>query len=365
MRMLIVEDNEETVRGIFDYAEDNGWECRSCDFENAKENIALFDPEIVIMDWMYDAEDIDRGKPIFEDIYNNEFRPVIIFSAVAKTIELPENIVNTPLIEIVQKGDEQVVIDRVEEWKPYISAVRNLKAELNNSLLTSVQAIDNFMKMPEYPGDDVVKYMLNKRTTFYFNKNFIASEPPAWIQYDYPPVQDNLLVADVLRRYSESTDIHTPGDPREYCVILTPSCDMAWGKAGQIILIASCQPANTFSNDARLAKGESLEDKKGKEKKEKLISSLHTGYNYAKVALPELPNKIPYMTIDLKKIEQISLAEIATSEKVIDQNTKFYRVASMNSPFREQIVWAHMINSCRPGMPDRDMNTWAEGILLQ
>ena len=53
------------------------------------------------------------------------------------------------------------------------------------------------------------------------------------------------------------------------------------------------------------------------------------------------------------------------SEKEINENTKYYRVASVNSPFREQIVWAHMINSCRPGMPERNMDEWAEGIFRQ
>lgn len=38
----------------------------------------------------------------------------------------------------------------------------------------------------------------------------------------------------------------------------------------------------------------------------------------------------------------------------------YFRVASIDSPFREQIVWAYMITSCRPGMPNRDMNLWAK-----
>lgn len=42
---------------------------------------------------------------------------------------------------------------------------------------------------------------------------------------------------------------------------------------------------------------------------------------------------------------------------------RYYRVASVASPFREQVIWAHMINSCRPGMPVRDTIDWAKGIL--
>lgn len=365
MRMLIVEDNKETVRGICDYAEDNGWEYETCDFEESSRKIIDFNPEIIIMDWMYDVENVDRGEPIFKEVYENGFRPTIIFSAMADTIDLPDYMKTTPLVEIIKKGDEQIVIDRIQEWKPYISAVKDLRNEMNNALLTSVQVVDNFMKMEEFPGDDVVKYMLNKRTTFYFDKEYIGKVPPAWIQYEYPPVHDTFMVADIIRVYSETTNVHEVGNPDEYRVILTPSCDMARAKNGYIILVARCKAANMFSEDAKIGE-EGLKDEDIiAAKKEKLIYSLNTGYNHSKVALPLLPNKIPYMTIELRKLEQVRIGDIAKSEKNIKEDSRYYRVASVSSPFREQIVWAYMINSCRPGMPDRDMTTWAEGIMTE
>lgn len=363
MRILIVEDNEETVRGICDYAEDKGWKCKICDFEKASDEVSVFDPEIIVMDWMLDVEEANRGEGILREIFDNKFRPTIIFSAMADTIALPVNMKETPLIDILRKGDEQIVIDRIDEWSPYILAVKNLRNEFNKSLLLSVQAIENFMNMENYPGDDVVKYMLNKRTTFYFDKDYIGKEPPAWIQYEYPPVHDTLMVADIIRVYSETTNIKDMGVPEEYSVILTPSCDMARAKNGTIIITAKCKNAQAFSDDATIGQKAQKDKKIVESKREKLIHSLNTGYNYARIALPLLPNKIPYMTIDLKQIEQVSLGEIATSEKSICENSKYYRVASVSSPFREQIVWAHMIHSCRPGMPDRDMITWANDIM--
>lgn len=364
MKILLIEDNRSAVRAICDYAEDNEWEYNLCGFKEARDQIAIMNPEIIIMDWMYDAEAIHEGEPIFQNVYENNFIPVIIFSAVAETIRLPEYVVNTPLIKVVQKGDEQDVIDLIEQWEKYILAVKNLRCELNKSLVSSVKAIDNFMKMSEYPGDEVVKHMLNKRITYFFDKEFVDEHMPAWVQYEYPPIQGTLLVADVLRVCSETLDVKKPGKPEEYKVILTPSCDMARAKSGQLVLVAKCHAANSFSDDAKLKKTEKLTDQSAQNKKDKLIRSLNTGYNYAKVALPMLPNKIPYMTINLKDIEQILIEEIALSEDDI-QNKKYYRVASMVSPYREQIVWAHMINSCRPGMPDRNMEEWAEGILVQ
>lgn len=365
MRILFIEDNLDTIKGICDYAEDHDWQFEKCEFVHANEKIAIFDPELIVMDWMYDAEAIDEGLSIFNNVYSDNFRPVIIFSAVASTIELPEDMKNTPLVEIIPKGDEEIVIERINAWKPYITAVRNLKVDLNQSLLSSVQAIDNFLKMETPPGEDVIKYMLNKRTTYYFDKEYIGEEPPAWIQYEYPPIQKSLLVADILRVYSEKTNISAPGYPEEYRIVLTPSCDMARAKPGQTILVAKCTEAIDFSDGIKLGENEAIESKGAQNKIEKISRFLNTGYNYSRVALPELPNKIPYLTINLKSIEQISLDEIAISEKALNTTKKYFRVASIVSPFREQIVWAHMINSCRPGMPERDIKAWAKGILLQ
>lgn len=362
MRILIVEDNEETVRGICDYAKDKGWECKICDLEKASDEVSVFDPEIIVMDWMYDVDD-NRGEDIFKEVFDNKFRPTIIFSAVSDTIDLPACMRETPLIDILSKGDEQIVIDKIEEWKPYILAVKNLRNEFNKSLLSSVQVIENFMKMKNYPGDDVVKYMLNKRTTFYFDKDYIGEKPPAWIQYEYPPVHDTFMVADIIRVYSETTNIKEMGAPEEYSVILTPSCDMARAKNGTIILVAKCKNASMFSDDANISDEERQDERIVADKREKLIQLLNTGYNHSKVALPSLPNKIPYMILDLRKIEQVRMGEIAKSEKSACNKNKYYRVASVSSPFREQIVWAHMIHSCRPGMPDRDIITWANGIM--
>ena len=74
-------------------------------------------------------------------------------------------------------------------------------------------------------------------------------------------------------------------------------------------------------------------------------------------------NIIPYMTVDLKKIELVKIDEIAPDKPLLTDDKRYYRVASICSPFREQIAWAHLQNSCRPGVPDRNMELWAKEIL--
>ena len=41
----------------------------------------------------------------------------------------------------------------------------------------------------------------------------------------------------------------------------------------------------------------------------------------------------------------------------------FERVASIDSPFREQVAWAFLTTVARPGMPERDLDLWAEEIV--
>ena len=115
MKILCIEDNADAVKLIRDHAVDNGWECQICDFDAANDVIALFDPEIIVMDWMYDADEVDKGEEIFSLIYHTRFRPIIIFSAIAETIDLPDDIRDTPLINILSKGDEEQVIKRIEQ----------------------------------------------------------------------------------------------------------------------------------------------------------------------------------------------------------------------------------------------------------
>ena len=45
-----------------------------------------------------------------------------------------------------------------------------------------------------------------------------------------------------------------------------------------------------------------------------------------------------------------------------DDNTYYLRMCSIDSPFREQIIWNYMQTSCRPGVPDRNVDNWAVDI---
>lgn len=365
MKVLMIEDNEETIHGLIDAVNDRSWEHKVSTFSEAEEKISTFDPDVIIMDWMFDDEDAELGKPILQNVLSKEFRPVIVFSAHDLSGTLEDTLKEYPLINFTRKGgDDSELALIIDKWKESAMALSKLRNNMNTALIESARALNNFSEMESFPEESVVSYMLSKRAMQFFEQFEVGDCPPAWIQYSYPPIPDNLLVADVVRLYSSEKDQKAPGAPEEYAVILTPSCDMVHHDSNTFkILIAKCCSKEKIT-EIRLKSTENTSTGKGKTKVDNVAKELRYGYNKAFVALPPLPNVLNGMTIDLKNIDFMLMADIATSWESFNKDShKAYRVASIMSPFREQLVWAHMINSCRPGMPERDVSTWAKGIL--
>ena len=63
------------------------------------------------------------------------------------------------------------------------------------------------------------------------------------------------------------------------------------------------------------------------------------------------------MAADLRDLQFIRVEDIGISGKL------YHRIASIDSPFRELLSWAYLQTACRPGLPDRDFNSWADEII--
>lgn len=370
MRLLIIEDNIDTVQGIMDEADDNNWECKLSTFEEANNCINTFSPDIIVLDWMYDTEEVDKGNDILNKIYSSLFIPTIIFSAIEKTIMLDEDIRTNPLISKISKGDEQPVIDVIHSWIPYLEAIRDFKKDLNSALLSAIDVIGFFLST-EDPGKAIVEYMLNKRANYFFDQETVCIDdiPPVWIAYEYPPMKGSILSGDVIRKIPQDRSIlMEEGSPEEYFVVLTPSCDIERATDEKKILLAKCCASDQFLKTSNYKKEDmmriSIEEKKEKKARE-FSKVLNKGYNNSgEFILPQLPKRIPNITVNLRELELVELGKIALSEKNIQENNIYYRVASLDSPFREHIIWAYMQTACRPGLPNRDTFTWAKELLF-
>lgn len=359
MKVLIVDDIEDSVKGIIDYCEEKNWECQLSNFDETYKNVLVFDPDIIILDWCDDAEKTDVGNSILDHIWNICFRPIIIFSANAAIINIDEKLKESSLVKIIPKGDEQLVIDFLDPIEKFVEALYAYRKDMGKAVISSLNSIE-LMKREDEFKDKAVGYVLSKRTSAFFDREYIGVLSPSWVQYLCPPVNDSLCVCDIIRMVSEETNLSVIGSPEEYCMILTPSCDMNSenGRMPKVshVLCAHCYPKELFH-------GMELKDTPKEKNIKSVVSKLNLGYSDARVAIPGLSNIIPYMTADMKKLELISINSISLNNSQISENTRYVRVASICSPFREQIVWAYLQTSCRPGVPDRNSELWAKEIL--
>lgn len=366
MKVLIIDDNPAVVKEIRYFCVDNDWECEVVDFSDYSQTIYKFNPDVVVLDWKDDADSDNAGSAILDEIIKDNFRPVIVFSAIEPTIPEIKATKNKSLVYRFTKEDEKVVTDLLEKLNPFIISINDTRKQMSNALIESTKAIHNFIEVGTTPSQDIVKYMLNQRTSQFFNKElFERDNPPAWIQYEYPPVLEHFVVADILRKVSDEMDVNSIGKPEEYAIILTPTCDLARAKeTASVMITTGGESRANFCKDFYLSKDEDISSVTGKSKHEDMRRLLTQGTHASKVAIPELKNKIPYMCFNLKKVEIVLNSEIAVNEFDIDAaKHKYYRIATINSPYREQLVWAYMNTACRPGVPERDYLEWAEGMI--
>lgn len=361
MKVLVIDDIEASIKGVIDYCREKNWEIELSDFNDAYKYILEFDPDVIVLDWKDDAENTCIGDNILNHIWNVCFRPLVIFSANAAVISVEEKLNQSNLVKVISKGDEQPVIDFLEHTVKFVSSLATYRRDMGRALISSLNSIE-FLKNEPNIEENAVGYVLSKRTAAFFDKEFTESLSPSWVQYLCPPVNDSLCVCDIIRKISQETDFNVVGNPEEYCMILTPSCDMNTenGRTPKVshALCAHCYPKEKFH-------GKRLEPQPSNNKIKEVVSKLNMGYNNAFVAIPGLTNVIPYMTVDMKKLELISIPSIALNNKQEGEDIEYVRVASISSPFREQIVWAYLQTSCRPGVPDRNSELWAKEMLSE
>ncbi len=358
MKVLIVDDQQATVKGIRDHCDEHGWECRVIEmFDKSYEELTDYNPDVVILDWKNDETGNDDGEEILENIWKNSFRPVIVFSAMP-LIDL-EGKYNHHLIKVILKGDEDPVIEYLEKIKTTAPVLSTIRTDFNDAMTHALNIFDAIAQTPNIE-ERVQKYVFAKRVLSHFSQKIDDAQLPPWTQYLCPPISTSLCTCDVVRCINENSK--TIGKPEEYFVILTASCDMVCSDTREPkvknVLCASCCPKEKYH-------GRSLSPTPNTDTCKSVAKTLNLGYtNENRVALPEIPGILPYLTIDLKKIILIPITEIALSQMDINSDQhKYYRITSIDSPYREQIVWAHMLNSCRPGVPDRDTEAWARSIL--
>ena len=366
-RVLIVDDQRSSVEPVADLIRQSEFEAKIIDFDEFEGQAARYPPDIVVIDLRREQDgELGSGEPgnkVAQKVWARHFCPIVIYSA---RLDLADVRPGThPLVEHVEKGvgSDRSVLRALKELRPYADAMRGGHDE--NRLMFARAMRDAAVQVwaaetsPDQRVDVLFRAARRRYAAALDETGCESGKMMAWEQYIVPPLSADPLLGDILRRRiekSEEPQKPDKADEREFVLILSPSCDLARRGDGQPrvqdVLVACCSPITNETWET-LPKRES-----------RLRSFLNRGHLDDVLPLPRMGNLIPPMVAQLKRLRVIPYGSIARE----DAPGEYERVASMDSPFRELVSWAYLQVAARPGLPERDVDTWMGeimGVLLK
>lgn len=361
-KILLVDDDKNSVQPLLDEIMDafSGYEPKVYGFQEAKEKFSDFAPQVLILDIFQGRafhEGNAAGKPIYNELLEGHFCPVIIYSAFPEEMDQEQGLDN-PFVQRVKKGSgsEKEVIDHLRSFAPHVEALQEFRDDIAQRVASALKVVAPFA-FQSSPDQEMRKQYLVRAS-----KRYVAAyidQPSSdsggslapWEHYICPALGNTPLTGDILHKRKDEERA-----PNTFRVALTPSCDLVvdGDRKAKVdkVLAAKCEDITVFLKDIGLSPGT-----KEATIRDKIPRFLTQGYCQSCVPLPALPGVFPQMTIQLKSLELIPFESIGT-----DNQCEYERVASVDSPFREMITWAYLQICGRPGLPDRDCTSWSTDI---
>ena len=328
----------------------------ACGFDNYEQYLSSYIIDLIILDLSNDqTRNTEPGDLLLEKIWNFSFCPIVIFSAFADENYHYEHDDNC-FIKTVLKGSGEIkrlisaineLLNFIEHKNEIIKLLNFHISEIYKSVFPSMlQIIDS---SDTRKNQDIFNRLVRRRIAAAVDESVSFSPLKAWEIYLYPSIGKQLLTGDILLDKSKDKD-----KPESYRVILSPSCDLQYDESTERkplskILVASCVNIKQYLNTK-------VSTSQSKEQFTQLLTKFLSNTSTERyLPLPGLKNILPHMACDFKQLEMVAY------EKIGDGND-FLRIASIDSPFREAIIWAFMHINCRPGLPDRNFDLWAQQI---
>ncbi len=371
MKLLFVEDDSRSVAQVRKKVEreHSDVECVVMGFAEAKEWISQQLPDIVSLDLLspgLSGEPEVAGQEIFDSIWKERFCPIIVYSARpdADAEKRPAH----PFVKSIKKGrgSPEEFAAAINDFRPHVEAIRDAEATVRKEFALALRevapyAFDVFKSDAEQRSNTILRCGRRRLAALMddLSRHAGGERLASWEQYLCPPVSADLQLGDILRHKDGSVD-----DPRSFSVVLTPSCDLvaSGGRKPKVksVLVASCRSMKDALNRVSMPLGKKVigDVEKLKDFRIQLEKTILTqGYCQGIVPLPRLEGRIPTLAADLRELALIPIANIGSS------GTDHVRIASIDSPFRELVSWAYLHIACRPGLPDRDCDSWSEEIV--
>lgn len=376
MRVLAIDDSELDIKGIREFCESKEWIFQFNTFKNDfLHDVLVFDADVIILDWYDDVGvgDNEKGNAILNGIWENGYRPTVIFSGHADGISLGEGIKEGAFLKKIIKPNESDVFDYLEKNQRYIEALSEFRKNAGRVLIESLSMVDYIGQINEGEvSKEVLNYLLAKRMVNAFDLESQSIDLPTWGMYVYPPVSKTLMTGDIIRIVEKRADYSKETTADKYFIVISQSCDIAQGKIKEVNCLKCLDMENGILRhisqdiDARI-KGDGLDPDRLNEmktlmKKKRLCEAMSVGFFNKWGVLPSLRGVCPDLSVNLKSSISVKLTDIACKYEDLEEH-KYFRVASLDSPFVSQLVWGYMQNACRPGAPNRTVDVWADSII--
>ena len=364
LRVLFIEDDEETARQIEEYFVDwkhGGLRLRGdiCnDFHDGLVRLESERFDLLVLDVLKgkaDAND-EAGRDAFDSIKARRFIPVIFYTAVTdRVLDL-----KSAVVRVVSKGSgmrelEIALAEQIDSGLLRINRELNLHFEsmIRDYLWDFVpQHWDELHGTEE--GEATLAYLLSRRIASSLdavgadrlaNRLGSAGGSGGGVEgkvhplryYIIPPDLDGYRTGDILRE----------GEPHSFWVVLTPWCDLVprgtEPQKAEHVLLAKCVALEEFQESKWWDGGQPSS---------RLLSLLRTP-----AGRPEgrqegryyfLPGVlgIPDLVIDYQQTITIEFGKLPG----------YYKIATLDSPFAESVSSRHLQFLGRVGTPDLDTN---------
>lgn len=359
-KLLFIEDEPddvEPVRALIE-REVADMQCKVVGFADAETEIASLRPDIVILDLLVrgaSAESEPEGLRARDFIWDAHFCPVVVFSAMPNIHD--DRYESHPFVKSIQKGkgSPQKVLEALKDLRPQVQALHGAGEKIHKSFALAMREVapDAFRFFVDTDRRNEVIARAGRRRLAALMDDMTArgDHLASWEQYLSPPIGPNIKLGDILRKADGEY-----GDPASFRVVLTPSCDLVASddrtpKVDKVLVARCCSMREGLNRT-------SLREMQLAKLKNRLPGTvLSPGYFEAVIPFPCLEGRIPTMAASLRNLEFIPIADVGIS------GAGFLRIASLDSPFRELVAWAYLQTACRPGLPDRDLESWRNEIV--
>lgn len=328
MKILIAEDKPETIQSIVDYCKDHRIDFKILDeFDNVIPALKLEVYDTIILDLKKDPGQDYPGYDIFDQIWTQQFVPVIIFSAYYDNIN---NKVDHPFVSYFDKSQEDSVILCLAEYLKMNNKIVNIRNKMNDLFIQSLRFVN------EKDSDEVQFQRVLIGMKNYLDDNQTDIDLPADVQYISMPSYKSLTTCDIIESIPQHDAISS------FYMIMSPWCEIAQAN-NNIDLECKFITDNTGMNSSQ---------------RERLLKHSNDGGYQNYILLPDCKyfNK---KVVDVTKTIIINSKEISVNPNESDLSKyKYRKIISIASPFRERMIALCYNNRSRIGVPNINNDSW-------